>query len=371
MFNSQSDVALRLRSLQSCGHLAYLSLASRLPELPRHPSLAQRPVSRRRLLCIGIVLCMVMVPLATNRVWAAPVAGPKILLYLAMPTLKNACRSELGLMDCANLTVRGDIFPNKYYAYVLVKPGAEGEGVTGAQFGISYDNPAPQQGVDLFEWHMCADLEYRWPTWPSVGSGNMVTWDAARACATAADSDTSLEGMSIAGYFYLAAYSADALAISDYPEGGQSSIMSCGLSEDGESREIIPVEASGRGIVRFSSGGNMDGYNPCSPGILLGQSSKRSLIQPLALSISVEPAVSGVGVIALVSLPSDGNVRLSLFDISGRLVRNLATGWFTQGVHNFSWNYDSEAGNRVSDGVYFYKLVTPNGNRFGKLLVRR
>jgi hypothetical protein len=48
-----------------------------------------------------------------------------------------------------------------------------------------------------------------------------------------------------------------------------------------------------------------------------------------------------------------GNVNLSVYDISGRLVETLVDGYQSAGEHLASWNASS-----VSSGVYFYKLST-------------
>jgi hypothetical protein len=55
-------------------------------------------------------------------------------------------------------------------------------------------------------------------------------------------------------------------------------------------------------------------------------------------------------------LPDRCVARLDVFDAAGKIVRHLAGGVLEQGTHTVQWNGRDEAGNRVSSGVYFYKL---------------
>ncbi|MFQ5874340.1 MAG: T9SS type A sorting domain-containing protein, partial [Dehalococcoidia bacterium] len=52
-------------------------------------------------------------------------------------------------------------------------------------------------------------------------------------------------------------------------------------------------------------------------------------------------------------LAEAGNVNLSVYDISGRLVETLLDGYQEAGEHIVTWN-----GSNVSSGVYFYKVTT-------------
>jgi 1,4-alpha-glucan branching enzyme len=56
-----------------------------------------------------------------------------------------------------------------------------------------------------------------------------------------------------------------------------------------------------------------------------------------------------------------GFVTLKVFDLPGREVKTLVNDELTNGVYRVSWNGDNESGNKVSSGVYFYKLFV-NGN---------
>ncbi|MEZ4655819.1 MAG: FlgD immunoglobulin-like domain containing protein [Candidatus Eisenbacteria bacterium] len=55
-------------------------------------------------------------------------------------------------------------------------------------------------------------------------------------------------------------------------------------------------------------------------------------------------------------LPASGQVRLVVFDASGRLVRTLAEGRRQPGVHQLAWDGRDDAARPVAAGVYFYQL---------------
>jgi hypothetical protein len=62
-------------------------------------------------------------------------------------------------------------------------------------------------------------------------------------------------------------------------------------------------------------------------------------------------------------LPYDGNVTLAVFDLTGRRVALLESGPKAAGRHLVRWDGRDGAGNRVSSGIYFYRLeaTAPNG----------
>jgi hypothetical protein len=51
------------------------------------------------------------------------------------------------------------------------------------------------------------------------------------------------------------------------------------------------------------------------------------------------------------NLPADSKVRLSVFDVNGRLVTRLVDSFESAGIHDVEWNAAGQ-----SNGVYFYRL---------------
>ncbi|HEX7880359.1 MAG TPA: T9SS type A sorting domain-containing protein [Candidatus Eisenbacteria bacterium] len=55
-------------------------------------------------------------------------------------------------------------------------------------------------------------------------------------------------------------------------------------------------------------------------------------------------------------LPEPAGVRVSLFDVSGRLLRVLVDEPLTAGTHRTSWDRRDGSGRRVVPGIYFLRL---------------
>lgn len=56
------------------------------------------------------------------------------------------------------------------------------------------------------------------------------------------------------------------------------------------------------------------------------------------------------------AVPRPGHVRLSIFDVAGRLVRTLVNESRPAGQHSVSWEGRDEAGRSVASGVYLYRM---------------
>jgi len=56
------------------------------------------------------------------------------------------------------------------------------------------------------------------------------------------------------------------------------------------------------------------------------------------------------------AIPKTTHVRLSVFDVSGRLIKVLADGVHNPSYYNVNWNGKDSSGRKVSQGVYFYRL---------------
>ncbi len=57
------------------------------------------------------------------------------------------------------------------------------------------------------------------------------------------------------------------------------------------------------------------------------------------------------------SIPNDSKVELKIFDILGREVATLVKGDFKAGYYTFEWNGKNDYGQRVTSGIYIYRIV--------------
>jgi hypothetical protein len=97
------------------------------------------------------------------------------------------------------------------------------------------------------------------------------------------------------------------------------------------------------------------------PGTLPGAGTGRSTAGKGAglMSAAVEAASAGATV----------HVLLSVYDVSGRLVRTLVDGDLTPGVHDVPWNGVNELGAKVSSGVYFYRITSGRWSETKKMVL--
>jgi flagellar hook assembly protein FlgD len=66
-------------------------------------------------------------------------------------------------------------------------------------------------------------------------------------------------------------------------------------------------------------------------------------------------------------LAAAAEVRLQIYDLRGRHVRQLAAGSFTAGRHEIEWNGVSDGGQQVASGVYFVSLQSDSGIQTQKM----
>jgi hypothetical protein len=70
-------------------------------------------------------------------------------------------------------------------------------------------------------------------------------------------------------------------------------------------------------------------------------------------------------------LGSAGSVALTVLDVTGRIVRTLASGHQKAGSYSVTWDSRDNRGRQVPRGVYFYRLDTPGFRSVQKAVVTR
>jgi hypothetical protein len=71
------------------------------------------------------------------------------------------------------------------------------------------------------------------------------------------------------------------------------------------------------------------------------------------------------------AVPETGNIRLQLFNIEGRLVRDLASGSLEAGEHIVSWDGKDARGREVAPGIYFFRLDRMGETKTARVVVFR
>jgi len=70
-------------------------------------------------------------------------------------------------------------------------------------------------------------------------------------------------------------------------------------------------------------------------------------------------------------LAEQTGISLTVYDVQGRLVRQLAAGNFPAGVYQYSWNGEDQSGRASASGLYFCRLQTENYSLIRKMLLQR
>ncbi|HUX60026.1 MAG TPA: T9SS type A sorting domain-containing protein [Ignavibacteriaceae bacterium] len=68
-------------------------------------------------------------------------------------------------------------------------------------------------------------------------------------------------------------------------------------------------------------------------------------------------------------LPKQGEVSLNIYNILGQMVRSLVNNVQSAGVHLVTWDGANQAGQKVTSGIYFYKLSAGNFVNVKKMIM--
>ncbi|MCX7785522.1 MAG: choice-of-anchor J domain-containing protein [candidate division WOR-3 bacterium] len=82
------------------------------------------------------------------------------------------------------------------------------------------------------------------------------------------------------------------------------------------------------------------------------------------------PTTNGLAKISF-TLAEPGDVNLTIYDASGRLVKTLVNTHLVKGIYNYTWNGTDENNRKVAEGIYFYTLKTADKKYTKKLVFTR
>lgn len=186
---------------------------------------------------------------------AGPNSNAKLILHI-VPAVKKTpvgCGNALP-KEPTGIVTAGNVDPQGYYVYVLVTGYDVRRGLSGVQFGISYDDSL-KSGVDVLSWQSCALYEWPMDSWPDADTGNLLTWNQAEDCQ---------EKMPLpVGFFYVVAYSPDRLKIIPRPVDGLTRVAVCGIESGMKETDLVDdLVPENLGWIDFGGG---KGYNPWDP----------------------------------------------------------------------------------------------------------
>ena len=199
------------------------------------------------------------------------------------------------------------------------------------------------------------------------GGSTDITWTA---------NDTGLKPGGVTG---LAAAIAgiDSVTISYSLNNGSTwTVIATGEANDGTYAWTLPMAPSDSALVRvaaYDTTGNSGSDVSDAVFRITSSTGIGEQIMPVALTLS--PArpnpLTGAGTAISFGLTREGSVSLNVFDATGRRVAALAGGSYPEGFHTVVWDGRRQDGSRAPAGIYFYRLVTPEGSRSQRLMVLR
>ncbi len=68
-------------------------------------------------------------------------------------------------------------------------------------------------------------------------------------------------------------------------------------------------------------------------------------------------------------LPDNAQVSIAVYDLKGRMVTELVKGQMEAGYHTIVWNAQDISGVPLSNGVFFYRMITPEFNSVKKMVI--
>ena len=64
-------------------------------------------------------------------------------------------------------------------------------------------------------------------------------------------------------------------------------------------------------------------------------------------------------------------IKLVVYDINGRIVKEIANGFYEKGTHKFTWNSTDNNGKQVSSGMYIYSMISNTNIVSEKMLLMK
>jgi len=99
--------------------------------------------------------------------------------------------------------------------------------------------------------------------------------------------------------------------------------------------------------------------------------SEAGLVQDASLLYQAYPNPFSSSTTISFNLPAGGQVSLKVYNVLGQVVKTVYDGQKPAGIHKITWNGNDESGQRVSNGIYLYRLVAGDQSQTRKVVVLR
>jgi hypothetical protein len=143
--------------------------------------------------------------------------------------------------------------------------------------------------------------------------------------------------------------------------GDGTFVPAIGYGVGGHACEIDAADYDGDGKLDAA----VTGYSPSAIFILMNihqvQTGTDETVIPPSFSVSQNyPNPFNPSTVIEFNVPRATNITLRIYDVAGRAVRTLVSGYQSSGRKRVEWNGRDDGGKAVASGVYFYRLSTGN-----------
>jgi flagellar hook assembly protein FlgD len=128
------------------------------------------------------------------------------------------------------------------------------------------------------------------------------------------------------------------------------------------------VDGVGEGSYRYK----LEAITRTDP-IIVGPIGVDTKAIPKAFALSQNyPNPASVSTKISFGLPTaTNNIKLRIYDLSGREIKSINVGSRSAGIVNVEWNLTDDAGGHIPSGVYLYRLDTPSFSATKRMVVVR
>ncbi len=285
--------------------------------------------------------------------------------------------------DSSRIQVRrSDTYGGSWYGSVIVRDGTAGDN-SNPQIAAAHTPRANQAVWATYtsDWNNSGNLQI-WCSYSSDGGANWVNPPGPAYAGTADEFGSSINVLRVdnqdvfhLAYIYddTATTTLDSIRVQstdgDTWPGASTSI---GINDSAYAPNCRPIATFSTGLpgVAYAGAAGVNVYydNVWYTGVEESEARVRNLEFEL---LQNRPNPFSTRTTIQYALPAKADVSLKVYDVSGRLVRTLVEGKVDAGLHAAVWDGTDEYGSPVSNGVYFYRLLSPDGVRTSKLnLVR-
>ena len=117
-------------------------------------------------------------------------------------------------------------------------------------------------------------------------------------------------------------------------------------------------------LQSVSLDGNTSFHGPVFVGLTSADKNKTSIPDKYTLSQNY-PNPFNPGTTIEFGLPKEGFVKISIYDINGKLVSTLLSEQRGAGHHIIKWNAKDKSGNSLTSGIYYYKMEVSDPAKAG------